>query len=223
MKLKKTKEVKTVYRTETYELTKGVNLIVEYKDGVVTSQRIPHRVKVDNTLKYYDYVADIVDFKNKARQHRFYDLNKGGNYWFGEYLITDYLGEFQKSGFKPENLIIVKYYNHTILDSKGIPLDIMCHSEYIGGFRQKNPESDYDTDWDWEALKKHLSRHSDIYNFEVEEIPYYNSDFYGQEGLKFDYVFKSEWHDKMKHNNAWRALILGNDDFDPLDVNQFKK
>lgn len=220
MKLIKSDKKVVTYLTEIYELVKGINLEVYLTDGEIKNQTISYKGKIKEVHEY-SYVKDIEDFKNQCRTHHFYDTDDG-NYWFREYLVDDLNKEFAENGFNVDNLILVKYHDHTILDAKGVPLDILVHSDYIGGFKQADHDSDYETIWDWEALKEHLSKHPDVINYKCEEIPYYNSSFYGQEGLDFDYVFKSEWRNKFTRKSCWRSVALGEDGFDPLEVQQFK-
>jgi hypothetical protein len=217
MKLKSKKTKTTTYTTETYELVEGINLKVNYVDGVLKTQYIPY--KKIKEVEVLCYVKDIETFRKECACHHFYDTVKN-NYWFKDYLVEDYLTEFNTNGFNKDNLVAISHCDHSIRDINGKCFTTLIAFDYIEGIREKDPESDYENDWDFDGVKKHLEKSEHILNLEEEEIPYYNSSFYGQKGLKFDVIMKGEWLDQLQQSDG---IFHNLDKFDPLNVKQFIK
>lgn len=83
------------------------------------------------------------------------------------------------------------------------PISIPIYCDYIGGYTNK--------DYDLKKCMEHLSRNPNVSELEIEEIPYYNSDFHGHSGLQFFYYPPQEEIDmlyhKYKKDQYWSCKI----------------
>jgi hypothetical protein len=188
MKLINTKEVVSVTRTEKYSLGDGFFLHVIYFNGEIRSQAIKSNIR-DIRIKY---ARDKFSFLAKAASSYFHTK------WWSEtdYIVQDecYKEYFENHEFNKDQIFLISIYDHTIKNWAGEDISQLWNIDYVGGgvFRQKdrNDDSGYIPDWDWEKLGGVLRAHPLVYNLNEMEIQHYNRDFYGQKAYEFDMVAK---------------------------------
>ena len=215
LKHKSRKKVTTVTITSKYEISPGIILTVVEVDGVNKSQRIVSHGKVE-----YKLVKDGEMFRQLVKENLFYQIIPKGRdlYWWDEQIEKHPLESLSSKDFNPRDLISIDNYSHSFLDIDGKFLDMLVQSDYIEGFRQQS--RDDQTNWDWTPLVEYLSAHPSVIRAEEKDIPYYNSDFYGQKGLELDFIFKSEWRQEGEDSWNWKSVIKG--ESDPLKIRKFE-
>lgn len=213
MKLKSTKTSTVVTKNRRYDLGNSFNLTVISQNDEVKIQTIT-KGRIE-----YNLVRDGIDFRKKAIEKYFYAEEPKGHYWWQQYIVKDPFTEIEKNGFNENNLICFESSSHNYKDSNGKYLDMLIHLDYINGFRQKDPESDYQKNWNWKALIDHLKNHLSVVSVKEEEVPYYNRDFCGQMGLEVDVIIKDSW--RFPEPNEWKRSECIFGDKDPLNVRQF--
>jgi hypothetical protein len=228
-KLKHTQTVTTV-DTTTYQLTKSVQARVSVTNGNFDSATISFYLK--KKPKQLNDRVDIVFLKNKEAFHRiikervtFHDINGLDDKLYEDVLSLDYqisqkketmqfLEQCETSQLSDDDFVIEYSYDHTWRNVQGERLEQCVAFDYCGGFKQSGRYSD---EYDWEPLKKHLQNHPRVINFKCEKIPYYNSEFPGQEGLSFKVIIDPTWEGIDGGFNNWIHK------YDHLGTHQFKK
>ena len=223
MKKTRTRKVITETITETWKLDDGVNLRVVYING-----KINHCDLLVNK-KLASYVKDGEAAREYFRNHAFHEFDeKNRNYLWDDFLVEDgdLFNHITENGYDSNNVLFFDTSSHNVKDINGKYLDSILKSDYIGGFKQ--PSEDGEScghKWDWEKLKEHLKNHPNVKKFEIEKIPYYNCDFYDQEGLCLDILIPEEWRDYGDLGWDLKGVIISwRDDWkDPLGIKQFIK
>ena len=220
--MKRTTRKKKVTETikETYKLDDDVNLNVTIIDGKMVSAEV--KVK----RKTAEYVRDGKKFREYLKLHAFHwDNYSLWNFPLGlDGKAEELFDHIQENGYDRNNVFFIENDSHNVKDIDGKYLDMLVEIDYIKGFRQKG--SDYETNWDWDALVKYLKKHKNVIKVEEEEIPYYNSEFSGQKGLYMQVLVPEEWREYGKNGWDQKAAIF---DFysknlkDNLGVKQFIK
>jgi hypothetical protein len=234
MKKLKHKQTVTTVDTTTYQLTESVRAKVSVTNGDSESASISfYLVKKPKQLK--DWV-DLVFLKDKDAFHRiikervtFHDTNVLSEKFHKDVAVLDYeigqnketlqfLEQCKTSSLTDDDFAIRYSYDHTWRNVQGERLEQCVSFDYIGGFKQSGGDSDsYRDIYDWEPLKKHLQNHPRVVDFECETIPYYNSEFYGQEGLSFKVIIDPTWKGLDDSGREWIHQ------YDHLGTHQFIK
>jgi hypothetical protein len=232
-KLKHEQTVTTV-DTTTYELTDSVRARVLVTNGDSKSASISFYLKKKPKPVEKNWVA-LAFLKDKDTFHRtikervtFHDSNESGEKFHKDVAILDYqigqnketmqfLEQCKTRTLTDDDFAIQYSYDHTWRDVQGERLEQCVHFDYIGGFKQSGGDSDsYSYIYDWEPLKKHLQNHPRVIDFKCEKIPYYNSEFYGQEGLAFKVIIDPKW-EGLDGSKGWIH------EYDHLGTHQFRK
>lgn len=214
MRKLKHKQLVTTVDTTTYELTESVKAKVSVTDGDSASASISFYLKkkpapLKSELKGY---IELVFLKDREAFYRtikervtFHDSNESSEKFHKDVAILDYqIGQDKETmqflemcktmALTDDDFAIQYSYDHTWRNVQGERLEQCVSFDYIGGFKQSGGDSDsYRDIYDWEPLKKHLQNHPRVIDFECETIPYYNSEFYGQEGLAFKVIIDPTW------------------------------
>jgi hypothetical protein len=236
MKKLKHKQTVTTVGNTTYQLTKSVRARVLITNGDWDSATISFYLKKKpEPLKSEQGYIELVYLKDKDAFHRtirervtFHDSNGLGEKFHKDVAILDYqigqnketaqfIEQCRTSPLTDDDFAIQYSYDHTWRDVRGERLEQCVHFDYIGGFIQSGGDSDsYSYIYDWEPLKKHLQNHPRVIDFKCEKIPYYNSKFYGQEGLAFKVIIDPTWAG-LDGSNRWIHVC------DHLGTHQFRK
>lgn len=218
MKKISTKKVVTEHVTEKYKLDKDFTLKVEYVNGKLSSCEL-----LKGKIKYF-YTQDGDELREFFCNHPYYhdDFRKKQ-----DFIIRggELFNSISTNGFDRKNAFENCGDSHNIKDCDGKWIDMLIELDYIEGFRQKDPESDYEFDWDWEALGKHLKANPFVKKIEEKEIEYYNRAFYGQKYYDISVVVPEHWRNygEMGWNAKYIVLAYGKNWKDPLGVKQFLK
>lgn len=231
-KLKHKQTVTTVDNT-TYQLTDSVRARVLVTNGAVDSATmslyLPNKPKqLEGNWLELVYLKDKKAFHRKIKEQVTFHERPIHNslkdvsvldYRIGEKKGTMKFLDFCKNNSLSDDDFVICYdYDHTWRDIQGNRLEQCVTFDYIGGFKQSGGDSDsYRDIYDWEPLKRHLQNHPRVIGFKCEKIPYYNSEFYGQEGLAFKVIIDPTWKGLDDSGKEWIHQ------HDHLGTHQFKK
>lgn len=198
-KISETKKV-TEYVTEKYELDKNFTLKVQKIDG----ELVDCSLFKGDTEYFYTHDGDKLRefFRNHPYHHD--DFESIFSFMIEGEMLFDHIST---NGFDCKNAF-QNCDSHDIKDSNGKWIDMLIELDYIQGFRQKNPESDYEFDWDWKALGEHLKASPFVKRIEEKEIPHYNRAFYGQKYYDISIVVPEFWRNYDKDGWDSTKIIL---------------
>lgn len=208
----------TVTLTETYDLGHGFELTVVTVNGkrveqIISKQgRTPRRPGGE-----FHYLLNAEEFRTRLKVTPYYEEDKSNKtYWFYPYIDQDPFTTINNEGFKLEKVILNESSSHNFRDANDEYLAICIVLDYIGGFKENDRYNRYE----WEPVKAYLKTHPNVLEIEEFPIPYYNSDFHGQRGLRVKMTMLPEW--RSTGQNAWNeeGAIFSNRD--PLGILKFK-
>lgn len=214
--MKRTSRKKTITETvvEHYKITETVKMIAITTNGELVAVNFFNKGR----KKEFSCIPDHKKFREQVKQcNPFY-------YGYEEHILlntAELIIDDPKELFKlaeddkltDDNFFYLDGACHRIEDVNGDYIDIMVRIEYIGGFSQKSRDCDYKPDWNWEKLKKCLSKCKDVISFEEDEIPYYNSEFDGQKGLSCDVIMRKGWVPKTRYSCDSDILLNMENDY----------
>lgn len=183
MKIKTLNEKETLISQIDKTLKVGDFEVLEtYIDGNLISQtwskenKPIHPNAYNSKRMHYDYYEDISFLNNPDLI-----LNRDYEEIPEPKMVQDW-GNFK--GFEHILCVWIGMDGNVYQIDKPAPLKIWRKFNYIAGFTSKN--------FDLEKVKKNLSKLKIIRNLETIEIPYYNAEVRGEEGLEFEYKAESE-------------------------------
>jgi len=119
-----------------------------------------------------------------------------------EFDAIDYMNS---KGYKKKNLIRFKSYDHTFYRiGEDIPISMPYHISYIGGVTNG--------DFNLALAEKILKKNKYVYNVEMEEIPYYNSEAGRDRTVEFSVQLP------QKKFNEIYSILSGNDRLNMRDI-----
>lgn len=181
--------IKTISKNKTTTIIYNEN--IEWRSLKGKRQSTNKQIN-ENSLIEFENICVDKKYNGHAYPHivkdpKFYQLIKEKPFHYDEFWWKNYLDdkitEKKLKGLTEDDLIFVSSYDHTFrkLDGSIIPHAICI--DYITGFSEE-PK------WDWDNLVEHLKKHEAVVSLEEYQIPYYNSDFYGQRGLTLVLYFE---------------------------------
>ncbi len=238
------KRTVTVTDATTYQLTSSVRARVTTTNEDPDSATISFYLKKKPELLKSESAGyiELGYIKNKEEFHRtikervtFHDSKQLVEKFHNDVICFDdqinsnkevdqLITQWAKNPPTDDDFAICYRYDHTWRNVQGERLEQCVSFDYINGFKQSgqrhthpNIELSYLDEYEWEPLKQYLMNHPRIVNFKCEKIPYYNSEFNGQEGLSFKVVIDPKWEGLDSLFGRWIHT------HDHLGTHRFKK
>lgn len=179
----------------------------------------------DNGIMFYEIrVNNKTTDQYFTKKYKYKEENKLVYRYYPN--LSSFFGDFEKWDFQQEEsyydfayksptINIEKFdewehvYSHSdysgfifhILKEEPISIPIYCN--YIGGYTNE--------DYDLQKCYDHLKENPNVFQLEIQEIPYYNSKFDGHKGLEYYYWPDQEEFDmlyhKYKKNQYWTVRM----------------